>query len=83
VTPVPKRANKPPCWRFLRARLYFARKTREWPWNVPWQVVYISRKKPDEQAVRYFQRLHGLPEVGYIDRDLARGEELAKDAGWE
>lgn len=52
--------HKPHFVRRWYAQVYFGWKTREWPWNVPWQVVLISRKKPGPEVIAYFRKLHGL-----------------------
>lgn len=51
--------KRPRLWklRVLKVRLRFAWRTREWPWNVPWQVVYIGTKRPPKHVFEHARKL--------------------------
>jgi hypothetical protein len=54
--------TRPAFWKVWWARIVFGRATRTWPWNVPWQVVFIGRQRPPEHVFEAFRRLHGIDE---------------------
>lgn len=49
-------------FRIAVARVKWGWWTREWPWRVPREVVYIGTKRPPEHVFEFFRRLHGVGE---------------------